>query len=60
MPLNEKIFHPRLISLNVGPYALYIHINMNYTDKVSWHHQKEKFIDKMIHKQRVTFEENPE
>ena len=37
MPINEKIFNKRLITINVGPYALYIHINMNYTDKVSWH-----------------------
>ena len=56
MPINEKIFNKRLINMDVGPYALYIHINMNYTDKVSWHHQKSKFIDKMIHRRKVKFE----
>jgi len=45
--------------MSVGPYALYIHINMNYTDQIPWHKQKEKFIERMIHKRMVTFEKNP-
>ncbi len=59
MPINEKIFNKRLINMSVGPYALYIHINMNYTDQIPWHKQKEKFIERMIHKRMVTFEKNP-
>ena len=32
MPVNQKIFHNRHIHINVGPYALYLHINLHYTD----------------------------
>jgi len=32
IPVNMKIFHKRKITINVGPYALYLHMNLNYTD----------------------------
>ena len=34
--------------MNIGPYAKYVHINLNYTDKKPWHNLEPEIIEQFI------------